>query len=188
MYTDGHGCTRRGRGEVSPEITIREMEGGEPLGADLSWQVVAGRCNGKLPVLHAMGRNKFVGDFLDQTRLAAHNQHLQAIVVVEMDMDSGDDDFVMVVLDVRQCGLNMLPVVVVNESNRAGDFLVAKPLPMLDEPIANHVGNGQRAVLVTLFVGHMVELIQQSWRQGHAEAGDRFHFHGIAQCLQRDRT
>ena len=150
-------------------------------GVDLTWQVVPGRCNGELPVLHTIGRDKLVGDFLNQTRLAAHDQHLQAIMVIEMDMDSGDNDFVMVVLDVRQCGLNMLPVVVVNECNRAGDFLVTKFLAMFDEPVTNHVGNGQRAVLVTLFVGHLVELIQQSGRQGDAEAGNRFDFHGIAQ-------
>jgi hypothetical protein len=99
-------------------------------------------------VLYAFGRDKFVSDLLNQPRFAAHDQNLQAIVVIEMDMEGGNNDLVVIVLDVGQCGLDVLFVVVVNQSDRARNFFVAEFLAVLDEPVANHVGNGLRTIIV----------------------------------------
>jgi len=84
----------------------------------------------------------------------------------------------MIMLDPGQRFLNVLLVMVVYQRDRARDFLVAKFLLMLDELVTNHISDGERAVVVALFRGHLVELLQQCWRQGHAKSDNRFVFHG----------
>ena len=60
-------------------------------------------------MLDAFGGDEFVGDFADDAGLAAHDQNFQAVVVVQMDVDGGENRVVMVVLDVGEaactCGL-----------------------------------------------------------------------------------
>ena len=48
----------------------------------------------------AFGGDEFVGDLLDRAGPPAHGQNFQAVVVVEVDVEGGDDDFVVVVLDI----------------------------------------------------------------------------------------
>ena len=59
-------------------------------------------------MLDAFGGNQFVGNPFHQRRLAANNENLQAVVVVEVDVEGGDDDVVVVVLDVGERGLDVL--------------------------------------------------------------------------------
>ena len=126
----------------------------------------------------AFGGDQFVGDFLDRAGLAADDEDLQAVVVVEVDVEGGDDDLVVVVLDVGEGGLDVLLVVVVNEGDGAGDFLVAEVLAVLDEAGADHVGHGQGAVVVALLAGHLVELLGQVARDGHGKADNAVGFRG----------
>ena len=118
----------------------------------------------------AFGGDQFVGDLLDGAGLAADNEHLKAVVVVEVDVEGGNDNLVVVVLDVGERGLDVLLVVVVNEGNGAGDFLVAEVLAVLDEAGADHVGHGQGPVVVALLAGHLVELLGQVAGDGHGKA------------------
>ena len=120
----------------------------------------------------ASGGDEFVGDFLDGGGLTANDEDLQAVVVVEMDVEGGDDDLVMIVLDVSERGLDVLFVMVVQQGDGAGDFLVAEVLAVLDEAGANHVGYGQGAVVIALLAGHLVELFGQRARDGNREADD----------------
>ena len=78
----------------------------------------------------------------------------QAVVVVQMDVDGGKNHVVVVVLDVGKARLHMQLVVVIDQRDGAGDFPVAEFLAMLDELGADHVGNGQRAVVVAFFARH----------------------------------
>lgn len=45
-------------------------------------------------MLDAFGGNKLVGDLLDGPGLAAHGQDFQAVVVIQVDVQSGNDDVV----------------------------------------------------------------------------------------------
>ena len=116
------------------------------------------------------------GDLLDRGGFAADNEDLQAVVVVEVDVEGGDYYLVVVVLDVGQRGLDVLLVVVVNESDGAGDFLVAEVLAMLDEAGADHVGHSQGAVVVALLFGHLVKLLGQVAGNGHGKADNAVSF------------
>ena len=63
-------------------------------------------------------------------------------MVVEVDVQAGNDNLVVVVLDVGERGLDVLLVVVVNESDGTGDFVFPKVLVGGDQAGADHVGHG----------------------------------------------
>ncbi len=87
----------------------------------------------------------------------------------------------MIVLDVGEARLQMGFVVVIDQRDGAGDFAGIHLLPMLDQLGADHVGDGQRAIVIAFLGGHFIELIQQGWREGNTEAGGGLFFHGIFQ-------
>ena len=118
----------------------------------------------------AFGGDEFVGNLLHQRGLAADNEDLQAVVVVEVDVEGGNDQLVVIVLDVGQRGLDVLLVVVVNEGDGAGDFAFPEVLVVLDQAGADHVGDGQGTVVVALLAGHLVELLGQVARDGDGKA------------------
>jgi len=57
---------------------------------------------------------------------------------------------VMIVLDVRKRRLKVRFVMIIDQRDGARDVFVAGFLPVFDELIADHVGNGQRPVVVAL--------------------------------------
>jgi len=130
-------------------------------------------------MLHPFGGDEFVGDLLDSSSMAAHDQHLEAVVVVQVHMNRGDNQLRVVVLDVGQGGLDMLLVVVIDERDGAGDFAGAILLMMLNEVIPDHVSHGQRPVVVALLVGHLVELPGQVARDRNGKADDAVRFRGF---------
>lgn len=76
-------------------------------------------------MLDALGGDELVGNLLDGPGLAAHGQDFEAVVVVQVDVQRGDNDVVVVVLDVGESGLDVLLVVVVNQGDGAGDVGLA---------------------------------------------------------------
>ena len=84
-------------------------------------------------MFHALGRNEFVGNVPHHRRLAAHEQHFQAVVVVKVNMHRGQDYVVVIVLDVRERGWQMRLVMVIDQRDGAGDVFVAELLPVLDK-------------------------------------------------------
>ena len=145
----------------------------------LAREVLAAAGDGEFAVFDALSGDQLVGDLLDRGGLAADDEDLKAIVVVEVDMEGGNDDLVVVVLDVGEGGLDVLLVVVVNEGDGAGDFLVAEVLAVLDEAGADHVRHGQRAVVLALLAGHLIELFGQVARNGNGKADNAVGFVGF---------
>lgn len=84
----------------------------------------------------------------------------------------------MVVLDVGERGLEVRFVVIIDQRDGACDVFIAEFLPVFDEAVANHVGNGQRTVVVAFLARHLIQLPQKRRRQGYAETADGFFFHG----------
>lgn len=106
--------------------------------------------------------------------------------MVQVDVHRGDDELAVVMLDVRELFLDVVRMMVIHEGDRARDLRVAPRLSMLHQLVANHVGDGQRAVGVALLFRHGVELLSQIGRQGHAQTEDRLSFHKlIPQTLGR---
>jgi len=122
-------------------------------------------------VLDALGSDEAIGHPTDLAGLPTHDQHLETIVVVQVNMERGDNQFVVIVLQVRQRFLKPVFVMVIDQRDRPGDFLVAELLLMFHQVIPNHVGDGQGPVIVTLLPGHLGELPGQGGGHGHAESG-----------------
>ena len=66
-------------------------------------------------MFHALGRDEFVRNAFDQGGFAAHGENFHAVVVVQMHVQRGDDDVMVVVLDVGEGGLHVLLVMVVEQ-------------------------------------------------------------------------
>ena len=145
-------------------------------GCGLAREVFAAGGDGELAVLDAFSGDELVGNLLDGPGLAAHGQDFQAVVVVQVDMQRGDDDVVVVVLDVGESGLDVLLVVVVNQGDGAGDVTVPVVLAVFDKLVPNHVGHRQRPVVVALLAGHPVELFGQRLRDRDGEPDDALSF------------
>src|ERR1039458_2621217 len=168
----GDRCPYRGQGrQIScplhrdPALTGPERAGRFGSGG----QVFAAGGDGELAVLDAFSGDEFVGNLLDGPGLAAHGQDFQAVVVVQVDVQRGNDDVMVVVLDVGERGLDVLLVVVVNQGDGACDVTVAVILVVFDKLVPDHVGHRQGAVIVALFTCHPVKLFGQLLRHGDSE-------------------
>ncbi len=56
--------------------------------------------------------------------------------------------------------LHMRPVMVIDQRDGTGDFLVSKFLTVFNQLIADHVRNRLRTVVIALFARHLVQLIK----------------------------
>lgn len=87
-----------------------------------------------------------VRDALDDVGGAAQDQHLEAQVSIEMDVECGEDCRVVLVLYPRESVAEFADVVVVHHRERA-DHLAGSRLPgRIDEPVADQVANRLRAI------------------------------------------
>ena len=140
-------------------------------------------------MLDAFGGDELVGNGFDGGGLAADQQHLHAVVVVEMRVDGGDDDALVIVLDIGQQRLKVALVVVVEQRDRAGDLLVSALLLVLDKLGTDHVGDGERTVGVALLARHRVEVAEKLFVQRNTEPGDAVmvgSFHGVTVVVERN--
>lgn len=111
-------------------------------------------------MLHSLGGDELIGHLLDRRRAAAGHEHFKTIIVIEVDVHGGDNQARMIVLQIGQQFLHVPFVVIVDQRDRTGDSPAPPLLPMLDEMGANHVRDGEGAVLITLFFRHLIELAQ----------------------------
>ena len=73
-------------------------------------------------MFYPFGGNQLLGDLLDSVRAPSNDQDFQAIVMVEVDVEARNDDIVVVMLNVRQRGLDAGLMMVVNKRDGAGDL------------------------------------------------------------------
>ena len=66
----------------------------------------------------------------------------------------------MIMLNIRERGLQMRLVVVIDQRDGAGNDFVAEFLPVLDQTVAHHIADGQGAVIITFLLRHLVKLLQ----------------------------
>ena len=121
-------------------------------------------------MFNSFGRDEFVSNPFHQGSLTTDDEDFEAVVVVQMNMEGGDNDLVVIVLDVCQGGLDVLFVVIVNKGDGAGDLLCANILPMLNEASADKISHSQGTIVVTLFLRHLVELLRKRTRDRDGKA------------------
>jgi hypothetical protein len=108
----------------------------------------------------ALGGDERVSHLSNPVGATANGENFQTVTMVQVDVQRGNNQIAMIVLDVRQQLHQMRFVMVVHDGNRAGYFMVV-PLLMFHELGADHVGNGQRPVMITFFLAHPVQLARQ---------------------------
>ena len=136
-------------------------------------------------VLHALGSDQAVRKRLQRGSAPAHHQHLEAIVVIEMDVQRGDDGVEMIVLQFREGLLHMRFVVIIHQRDRAGRIDVAELLLVLHELVGDHVRDRERAVAVAFFPDHFIQLAKQRLAQGNAQPGYTFLLHARIMAYRR---
>ena len=60
---------------------------------------MAGGGDGQASVLDAFGANQCIGHLPHHGGLAAHHQHFQAVIVIQVDVQRGEDGVMEIVLD-----------------------------------------------------------------------------------------
>ncbi len=81
--------------------------------------------------------------------------------MVQVNVNRGKNHIVVIVLNVRKRSLQMRPVMVIDQRNSTGDFLVSKFLTVFNQLRADHVRNRLRTIIIAFFVSHLVQLIKQ---------------------------
>jgi len=97
-------------------------------------------------------------------------------MVVQMHVDGRKNHIIMIVLDVCKRGLQVRLVMIIDQGDCARNVRVPEFLPVFNQAVAHHIANGQRTVIVTLLVRHLIKLPQQRGRQRHTKTADGF-FH-----------
>lgn len=123
----------------------------------------------------AFGGEQSIGHLTNAVGSPAHGEDFETVVVIEVDMQRGDDQVAVVMLDVGEQVQQMRFVMVVDQCDGAGDFVVAKLLLMFDELSAYHVGHGLRPIFVAFGAHQLIEITREFLVERDAESGDRFH-------------
>ena len=112
-------------------------------------------------MLHALRTDEPVCQFLDIPRLAAKYYYFQAILVVEMRMQGGNDDCVILVLKIGKLLRQQASVMIVDEGDRADDQRIGRDYCRAHEPVTNQIAKCLRAVIVTFVRYERIKPLQQ---------------------------
>jgi len=112
-------------------------------------------------MLHAFRTDEPVRQLLDLSRLAAEYDDFQAILMVKMRVQSGNDDGVRLVLEIGELFRQQTSVMVVNERDGADDESIRGNNDRPDKPVANQVAKRFRAVIVALICDERIEPLQK---------------------------
>jgi hypothetical protein len=137
-------------------------------------ELLPGRGRGELSVLDPARADERVGDPLDLGGGPPHRDHLEAVVVVEVDVGRREHGAVVVVLDAGQTVGELPPVVVEDEGDRADDLGVASPF-FAHQGVAQDVADGLGPIPPAMLLGHAQESIEEDGLDRHAEPGHFFH-------------
>ena len=150
-------------------IKVTHSNGVIRVEQEVLFDVFARAGHAERPVAYAFDRAEFIGKFLDLAGLAFYCHYLQAVVVVKVDMLGGDDDVLMVVLQVGKLARKAPLVMVVDEGDGAGHLLVLFPL-VFDQFLADKIPKGLGPGRIAFFLDEAIELIKQTVFERYTES------------------
>src|SRR5436305_12043855 len=106
--------------------------------------------------MNALRANQQIGQFLNLPRPSAHNEDLQAGMVIEMGMCCCDHQVVVIVLQFRQLIGQESGVMVVNQRDASDDVCIRVLQLCTDETIAYQVPKGFGTISVTALLDQAV--------------------------------
>jgi hypothetical protein len=107
-------------------------------------------------VLHSPCAHQRIGDLLDAIGTTFYGNHLETVVMVEVDMGCRKNRFMVVVLNARELLDEFAFMVIVNNRYRSYDFVVSAPF-LLYERITHQVAEGLRAIAPPTLLGESQE-------------------------------
>ena len=93
-------------------------------------QRLRGNGHYKASMLHPFQSDQLAGKLLHCGRLAMHDKHLQAGIVIEMRVAGGDDQFVMFVLQIGQLFADTVLVMVIYQGDSPHDDGIRRRCPL----------------------------------------------------------
>jgi hypothetical protein len=126
-------------------------------------------------VFDALGADQDVGHFADIGGLAADHEDLEAIIVIEVDVKSGEDGVKVIVLDSRKLLIQHADVMVVHKGERADDEAVRGFGHLLDEFVPNEIPEGFGTVGVAALGDQFVEFVKEIGIDRHANPAEAAH-------------
>ena len=122
----------------------------------------------------ALDADEGIRHLLDFGPFALHDQHFQAVVMVEMHVHARQYKFMKSVLDVDEFLRKRRHVMIVNERDRSHCLLVLIPL-LPDQIVANQIAERLGSIRVLLPRNMPIEVIQEMMIEGNTEANEFFH-------------
>ena len=125
-------------------------------------------------MLDTAGADQLVADMFYIFSPAMDNEHLQAILVIEVDMGGGDDGSEMPMLQVRQEVREFSRMTVINDGDGPYRLLGPRFPFSLHQAVADQVSYGFRPVCISLAGDKLIEFCQEVMVNRDTEAGN-FH-------------
>src|SRR4029077_15654407 len=137
-------------------------------------QSLTGRRHRELAMLHTLDRYQRIRHIPDLSPSAFHHQDLKTMVMVEMDMHTGHNVALKVVLDMRQFSRQVTDMAVVHKGYGPDRLFVVIPL-LSDQVVTDQVPQRLRAVGILAPLDVQIEIIKQMMVQRHAESNELLH-------------
>jgi len=136
-------------------------------------------------VLYALGADQLIRDRLDCARFALDNDDFQAIIVIQMNMQGGENLLVMIVLQVRQFLIQHPDMMIVNHGDRTHYLAIRRFPRFLDQFITDHVAKGFGAIGITSGGNQFIELGEEVGIDCDADAAEFTHS-GDYNCARKN--
>jgi hypothetical protein len=103
-------------------VRLRELAG-PPVSSSL-FQALSGGCDYQLAVFHSAQAQYSIGQVSYRAAAASHNNHFQAVVMVQMNVRRGEDLAARVVLCLHQLLRQIRAMMIVNDRQGSDDLSV----------------------------------------------------------------
>ena len=125
-------------------------------------------------MLHALDRHQSVRHLPDLRSFAFHHQDLKAMVMVKMDMHTGHNVALKVVLNMGQFSGQVAHMMVVHKRDCPDRLFIVVPL-LPDQIVSDQIPQCLRTVRVLALLDMQIEIIEQMMVQRHAESNKLLH-------------
>ncbi len=115
----------------------------------------------ELAVLNSLGGDQLTRDFVHFIGSTSNDDHLQTVVFVQMNVQTGVDYNLCFVLHICQEVAQAMNPVVINQRHDADDFAISLTDFLLNQVVTNQVANSFRARLIALTPDASIERFKQ---------------------------
>jgi len=126
-------------------------------------------------VLHTFGRDQLAGNFVNLARCAAHDDHLQTVMGIQMDVQARIDGNAGAVLHVGKKVAQVVRAMVIQERDDAHDFFIALANFFLNQVIPYQVTDGFGTIFVAETFDASIESFQKIAFQRNPKTREMVH-------------